>query len=114
SLARRIRAAGCHPQAGRAGPVPSLRRRGSMQTDPSVRDRRRPPHLFRWLTSGRSLWLAALFSALPTLSWAQTEVSGRVIDAQTSAPLAGAQVTVQGTNVGTVTNASGDYSLTMP
>ncbi|HEX6927082.1 MAG TPA: TonB-dependent receptor [Longimicrobiaceae bacterium] len=85
-----------------------------MQTDPSVRDRRRPPHLFRWLTSGRSLWLAALFSALPTLSWAQTEVSGRVIDAQTSAPLAGAQVTVQGTNVGTVTNASGDYSLTMP
>src|SRR5690606_2128342 len=34
--------------------------------------------------------------------------------AQTSAPLAGAQVTVQGTNVGTVTNASGDYSLTMP
>src|SRR5690606_1751215 len=35
----------------------------------------------------------------------------QVVDAETNAPLSGAQVAVRGSNVGTVTNASGEFSL---
>jgi Ca-activated chloride channel family protein len=41
-------------------------------------------------------------------------ITGRVTDASTGAPLAGAQVFVSGTGVGTLSDASGAYSLPVP
>lgn len=86
-----------------------------MRTDPSVRERSRPSTILHRLTSG---WSALLFLALllatPLPLAGQATVRGQVVDAETNAPLVGAQVAVRGTSVGTVTNASGEYSLTPP
>ena len=45
---------------------------------------------------------------------AQTKVSGTVVSQEDGEPIIGASVLVVGTNVGTVTNASGKFSLTLP
>ncbi|MEX0823131.1 MAG: TonB-dependent receptor plug domain-containing protein, partial [Balneolaceae bacterium] len=44
----------------------------------------------------------------------QTDVSGRVIDADSGEPLIGVTVFVPGTNTGTTTDAQGRFSLTVP
>ncbi|MGL4907859.1 MAG: outer membrane beta-barrel protein [Bacteroidales bacterium] len=48
---------------------------------------------------------------LSTLSWAQSGISGVVIDKKTGEPLISAGVTVQGTTKGTTTNFDGEYSM---
>ena len=45
---------------------------------------------------------------------AQTKVNGTVVSQEDGEPIIGASVLVVGTNVGTVTNANGKFSLTMP
>ena len=45
---------------------------------------------------------------------AQTKVNGTVISQDDGQPVIGASVLVVGTNVGTVTNANGQFSLTVP
>jgi TonB-dependent starch-binding outer membrane protein SusC len=70
-------------------------------------------------TSLLRIAVSALFVALlvhPTVSMAQerSTVMGTVTDAQTLQPLAGVSVQVVGTNVGTVTNASGAYMVQAP
>ena len=62
----------------------------------------------------RSLsFLALALLAIPTLAVAQTggAVRGKVSDAATGAPLAGVQVRVDGTAVGTQTRPDGTYSI---
>ncbi len=63
------------------------------------------------------IWTAAvlLFSVLCVSSALGQErvVEGTVTDAQTDTPLPGANVTVQGTNTGTTTNAQGQYEITV-
>lgn len=54
--------------------------------------------------------LLALAAAVP-LS-AQERVAGEVVDASTLEPLAGVQVTVEGTRIGAVTDESGGFELT--
>lgn len=44
---------------------------------------------------------------------AQTQIQGKVVDEQSS-PLPGVSVVVKGTNTGTTTDASGNYSLAVP
>lgn len=44
----------------------------------------------------------------------EVEVNGQVIDGETGGPLPGVNVVVQGTTMGTTTNAEGTYSLTVP
>ncbi len=51
---------------------------------------------------------AILFSAI---AFAQSTVTGKIIDAETKLPLEGASVFAQNTTKGTVTNKEGDYSL---
>jgi len=46
--------------------------------------------------------------------FAQTKVSGTVVSQEDNQPVVGASVLVVGTNVGTVTNASGQFALTVP
>ena len=45
---------------------------------------------------------------------AQTKVSGTVVSQEDEQPVVGASILVVGTNVGTVTNANGQFSLTVP
>ncbi len=60
-------------------------------------------------------WLLLLFaSTLPTFSFAQTNVSGTVIDEESNTGLPGVNVLAKGTTVGTVTDIEGNYSLNVP
>ncbi len=44
----------------------------------------------------------------------QITVTGKVTDSQTGEPMAGVNVVVKGTTIGTMTDASGNYSLSVP
>lgn len=57
-----------------------------------------------------ALCMLALFTT--TLSWAQSQVSGSVIDFETGDPLPGANIRIDGTTQGTATDAEGRYVLT--
>jgi TonB-linked SusC/RagA family outer membrane protein len=61
----------------------------------------------------RPLALALIYAGLGagTAAAQQAAVSGRVVDAETGAPVVAAQVTVVGSNVGTQTNTDGRYTL---
>jgi len=59
--------------------------------------------------------LALMFTALPALLAAQSTnetVRGRVTDASNSRPIGDAQVLVEGTRIGGISNAAGDFTLT--
>ena len=57
--------------------------------------------------------LAIICAALPTLLLAQVSVTGTVTDAASN-PLAGISVKVKNSNLGTSTDASGKFTLTIP
>jgi TonB-dependent starch-binding outer membrane protein SusC len=63
---------------------------------------------FRWLFT-----IAFALAAFPTLATAQDRgtVVGTVVDAATMQPIVGAQITVVGTQVGTVTNQQGRFVI---
>src|SRR5690606_37939532 len=69
---------------------------------------------------GRGRWLFGLVPALFALALAlpaeaqQTRVSGTVTSAETGGAMAGVNVTVKGTTIGTLTNSDGGYSLLVP
>ena len=46
--------------------------------------------------------------------WSQIEVSGIVSDGETQEPLIGAYILVKGTEIGTVSDIDGSYSITLP
>ena len=50
----------------------------------------------------------------PKYSNLSNQVSGRVLDGSTNEPLPGATITIRGSSLGTVTDASGNYSLAIP
>ena len=56
------------------------------------------------------IFLSMLLLTISTLAFAQKQVSGTVLDSE-GAPVPGASVFVDGTNVGTVTDANGQYVL---
>ena len=60
-----------------------------------------------------TMFFAAFFLMLGT-ALAQTKVNGTVVSQEDNEPVIGASVLVVGTNVGTVTNAQGQFSLTVP
>ena len=64
--------------------------------------------------SFRTLRWSTLLALAPSLLLAQTTgtVRGRVTSAGSGAAIADAQVSVAGTQRGTVTNANGEYSIT--
>lgn len=53
--------------------------------------------------------LVAVLSVFTSAAWAQTTVHGQLIDAETSEPLVGAAVMVEGTSEGTVTDVDGYF-----
>ena len=60
-----------------------------------------------------TMFLACLFLSLG-MALAQTKVTGTVISQDDGEPVIGASVLVVGTQTGTVTNAEGKFSLTVP
>ncbi|HEY0242015.1 MAG TPA: SusC/RagA family TonB-linked outer membrane protein [Gemmatimonadaceae bacterium] len=58
-------------------------------------------------------FLALTFLATPSLATGQGTgiIRGRVVDASSSAPLTGVQITVDGTRLGTQTNSDGSFSV---
>lgn len=65
----------------------------------------------------RKIWtliLFWLFFLAPLVSFAQINVAGTVIDAQTEEPLIGVTVQVRGTVIGTITDLDGEYSISVP
>lgn len=59
------------------------------------------------------LLLCITFLGLTSVAFAQKSVSGKVLD-ETSQPLIGVTVSVQGTTVGTITDIEGKYFLNVP
>jgi len=71
----------------------------------------------RWTSVARTLGAGiALTCACAALAVAQTTgtVKGTVTDATTQRPLDGAQISVVGTDLGTLTNAAGEYQFNVP
>jgi TonB-dependent starch-binding outer membrane protein SusC len=64
---------------------------------------------FRWLFA-----MVFAIAALPSLAFAQEQgtVAGTVVDATTQQPLAGVQVTIAGTRLGTLTGQEGRFIIT--
>jgi TonB-linked SusC/RagA family outer membrane protein len=65
------------------------------------------------IKSSKQLFFFALFLLLSSAVISQTKVSGKVTGPDTR-PVVGATVTVKGTNVATVTDADGVYSIQIP
>ena len=63
------------------------------------------------LVSFLSLLLAIFYVSVTS---AQVQISGKVLDAETNEPLLGVQVVVQGTSFGTISDPDGNYSVTVP
>ena len=60
-----------------------------------------------------TMLLAAMLLMVGT-ALAQTKVNGTVVSQEDNQPVIGVSVLVVGTNVGTVTDANGKFSLTVP
>ena len=58
-------------------------------------------------------FFACLFLSMG-MALAQTKVSGTVVYQEDNEPVIGASVLVVGTNIGTVTDSNGQFSLTVP
>jgi len=59
----------------------------------------------------KSLFLLTVISFLGISSFAQNKITGTIIDTNNNDILIGASILISGTSVGTVTNASGQYTL---
>lgn len=74
------------------------------------------PTFFKHLTTSAALFV--LFVCTSTIGFAYqdtfTTVSGEVIDSQTKKPLVFATLTVENTNISTVTNSDGEFSIKIP
>jgi TonB-linked SusC/RagA family outer membrane protein len=60
------------------------------------------------------LLLGSMLLLFSVSIFAQTQVTGKVTDANTKSPLSGASVMIKGTNTGTTTGNDGSFSITLP
>src|SRR5690348_11636968 len=60
-----------------------------------------------------SIFLTLIILCLTAPAMAQVTISGKIVDSVSREPLAGASVFAQNTTQGTVTNSSGEFSLTL-
>ncbi|MEQ8904528.1 TonB-dependent receptor [Ekhidna sp.] len=63
-------------------------------------------NIYKWI-------LSVCLTVLMSYSYAQTTVSGTIIDAETGEPLIGTQILVKGTVLGTITDVNGNFSLSV-
>jgi len=69
----------------------------------------RSESVWKGVLSGVAVLTLALASVAPVAAQGTGTVRGKVIDAITQRPLAGAQVLIEGTTLGGLANANGDY-----
>lgn len=62
----------------------------------------------------RILFMFLFWIGLVSSSFAQQQVSGKVIDGATQEPLPGVNIQIEGTSTGTMTDFEGNYSLEVP
>ena len=58
-----------------------------------------------------STWTILLLCGIVHFTHAQTSIAGKVSDGQTGEPLAGVNIIVKGTVLGTISNAAGEFTL---
>jgi iron complex outermembrane receptor protein len=63
------------------------------------------------MNSNRMVLIVLLLLVVPCFTLAQGTITGKVVDNETQQPLAGANVIVQGTTLGTSTNSEGRFSI---
>ncbi len=78
----------------------------------SIRDNSKRGTMFNFLR--KSLMVAIQITMFSTFAIAQVQISGKVLDAETNEPLAGASVFVDGSTIGTSTNQNGEFTLELP
>ena len=61
----------------------------------------------------KKLTLLVFFSLMGTFLFAQTTVTGKIVDAKNGAPIPGATVKVVGKSLGTTADFDGNYNLTV-
>ena len=59
-------------------------------------------------------YLVIFLSLLPATVWAQTSVKGTVTDAKSSLPVPNASITIRSTNLGTSSDADGNFKIDAP
>lgn len=62
----------------------------------------------------RVIGIIVLLCSLSTASFAQIDLKGSIIDAETGETMIGANVIIKGTTTGTVTDMNGDFKITVP
>jgi TonB-linked SusC/RagA family outer membrane protein len=62
----------------------------------------------------KTLFFICLLILYASISWAQRQVTGQVLDNDNQAPLQAVSVMVKNSNVGTTTDANGRFELTVP
>jgi TonB-linked SusC/RagA family outer membrane protein len=62
----------------------------------------------------KTLFFLCLLLLYASVSWAQREIRGQVLDNDSKAPLQGVSVTVKNSNLGTTTDDRGNFRLTVP
>ena len=60
------------------------------------------------------LFLVCILLLNATITWAQREVSGQVVDNDNQTPIQGINVVVKNTQIGTTTDVSGNFRLVVP
>ena len=60
------------------------------------------------------MWLLMLLLSFTTTAFAQRTITGKVTDTENAEPLIGANVSVKGLTVGTMTDIDGNYSVNVP
>ena len=62
----------------------------------------------------KRLTALAMFCLVVCVSHAQTTVSGRITSDEDASPIPGVNILLKGTALGTISDADGKYSLTVP
>ena len=60
------------------------------------------------------LFIILILSLIETVVFGQFQLRGKLIATDTKSPLAAASVFLSNTSVGTVTNAAGEFTLSVP
>lgn len=66
------------------------------------------------LSFAKRLFSTLILMTFATLAWSQISVKGVITDAQDQSPLAGVSIVLKGSSTGTISDAQGQYKITVP
>jgi len=68
----------------------------------------------KWLLSNGRKSLLMIAVLLSSAAWSQTQVSGTVTSGEDQSPLPGVNILIKGTSNGTISDANGDFTISVP